>query len=485
MLRFSKDYTAAGYTMVDNLFFSEYLGVSTDKQVKVYLYGLYVLHTGNEGLNRLEKMSAQLSLSEKEIMDAYEYWEESGLVEVVSVSPPDIRYVPLSGVYGKPRKLRPGKYADFTKQVQMLLPDRMITPNEFNEYFNLIEFRNIEPEALVMCIKYCTMVKGNTVNYRYIITVANSWADRMITTLSAAEQELVNYNKNAEEIREVLKALGQRSGTAADYADTELYVKWREKYGFELTAVVHAAKTLRMQKGTMQKLDALLTMLYKYKKFSVKEIDDILGERQYYRDAALSVAKALGEYVNSIDNAVETFIVPWSDMGYTPETLVALATYCFKAGIRTLAAMNGMVEKMSKMGLISLENIEAYIMQQQAAEQTVRAILEAAGLDRPVSTFDRTNYNQWNVLWGIPDDVILYAAAKVADTFNPLRNLHSLLSHYRFNNVRTVEAAKALPEPSAVAKPAAAASGEPKYQQHDYTKEELAAVFDAVDKFKI
>ena len=40
--RFSSDFLVETFTLVDNLFINEYLPFCDEKQIKVYLYGLYL-----------------------------------------------------------------------------------------------------------------------------------------------------------------------------------------------------------------------------------------------------------------------------------------------------------------------------------------------------------------------------------------------------------------------------------------------------------
>ena len=69
---------------------------------------------------------------------------------------------------GKARKYKPEKYSDFTKSVQLLLPNRMISTSEFTEYFNIMETYGIKQDAMLLIINYCIDKKGNEV-----VTVCN------------------------------------------------------------------------------------------------------------------------------------------------------------------------------------------------------------------------------------------------------------------------------------------------------------------------
>lgn len=482
--RYSKEFNTAGYTMIDNIFINEYLESCEPNALKVYIYGLYAIGSGNESSNSITKITSVLKLNEEELIKAYDSLEDLGVLEVVSKNPLDIKYLPLSGTGAKPRKIKKGKYSEFTKQVQTLLPDRMITLNEFNEYFNLIEVYHIEPEALIMAIKYCTMIKNNNINYRYILTVAKSWIARGITTLPTAEAELSSYNRQAGEIKTVLRALGYRGGT--DYSDTSLYTKWREQYGFTIDAILYCANLLKPKKGNMQKLDSMLDEFFKYKKFSVKEIEDYVEEKQKYKDTAYAVLKELGEYIPNIEPAIENYILPWLDKGYKSETLLQIANYCFKAGIKKLEGMNKFISKLHKLGLISLNSINEYIEEQYCIEKTISAILETAGISRQVNHYDRSNYNLWSITWGISDELILFAAKRCRDYFNPLKNLHNILSYYKNNNIYSIEKAKDIEIDNILGNSYNNnKNNKSDFQKRDYTKEQISAMFTSVEDFEV
>lgn len=88
--------------------------------------------------------------------------------------------------------------------------DREILPNEFNEYYSLIEAYHFEPEAFLMIVRYCIDLKGGNINYKYISAVARNWANAGITTCERVEQKILEYDKISEELAQVMKALGSR-----------------------------------------------------------------------------------------------------------------------------------------------------------------------------------------------------------------------------------------------------------------------------------
>ena len=133
---FSKEFSFSSVTGVENAFIHEYLPLSSGNAVKVYLYGLY-LCAHPERDETFSETAKTLNMTEEEVKDLFRFWEEFGLVEILSEEPFSVRYVPVRSVYGgKARKIKAEKYTEFTKALQTLIPSRMISTSEYSEYFS-------------------------------------------------------------------------------------------------------------------------------------------------------------------------------------------------------------------------------------------------------------------------------------------------------------------------------------------------------------
>ncbi|MCL1901734.1 MAG: DnaD domain protein [Firmicutes bacterium] len=439
LIKFSNDYNQSGVTCVDNVFIHRYLCDVPDKYVKVYLYGLYLLNNSVTNSNSIDGMCRALNLLENEIFKAFQYFEEIGLVDIISKEPLMVEYAPVSGETSKPKKIKPGKYAEFSKHIQAMLPERNISTAEFLEYYNFLDTYNFPPEALITIISYCTLLKGKSVSYRYFLTVAKNWSARGINTLEACENELTNYNRLSQNLSEILTALGKKS--YADYNDSQLYTKWTD-LEFSKECILFVAKYLKKQNGTMQKLDDLLMQFYANKKMSVKEMTQYLADIQDLKNCAKSVVKDLSLFYSDLSPVIETYITPWTDLGFSFESLPEIAKFCFKCGIKTLEGMNQLIEKMFKLGTITTAQIKDYIRQNYERDKIILQILERLKLSRGILAFDRTNYEIWKNSWNIPNDLILYAATNCSEDLNSVKSMHLLLNAYKDNNISTIEQAK-------------------------------------------
>ena len=70
LAKFTSDFLIESFTLVDNLFINEHLPHCTEKQLKVYLYGLYMFSMP-ESLNSIDAMLAPLDVTEAALLSIY------------------------------------------------------------------------------------------------------------------------------------------------------------------------------------------------------------------------------------------------------------------------------------------------------------------------------------------------------------------------------------------------------------------------------
>lgn len=476
---FSSRLAMDSYTVIDNTFLNEFLPQATGEDVKVYLYGLNLCANPNNDDNSLDTMSKVLSLSEDDILKSFAYWQEMGLVQVVSTNPLEIRFLPIKTRSGSSKIRSKEKYSDFNMQIQEVISGRMITPTEFNEYYSLIETYHFEPEALVMIAKYCTTRKSTSIGYPYILAVARNYADEGLKTVEAVEQKFIEYEQNSDEIKRVLSALGLKR--EADIEERNLYLKWNNNFGFTNGTIVEVAKTLK-KKGGFSKLDALLSKYYEQKLFTIDEIKEFSARQEELYEIAKTVSKNLGLYYQNLENVVDVYVLDWTNKGYDTQTLLLISMYCFKQSIRSLDAMNTVVQKFYKLGLISTGSIEQYISQVVKADDQIKVILDNVGLVRSVSSYDRDFYKTWTNNWGFLDEQILLVSSSCKGKSNPMTYLNKVLASLNENNIKSdKEIEKYLKtfgsEKNAINKP--------EFTSRNYSSEEMNALFDSLDDIEI
>lgn len=472
LAKFSSDFLIESFTLVDNLFINEHLPHCSEKQLKVYLYGLYMCSMP-ERMNSIDEMCATLGVTEAELLAIYTDFEDAGLCRVVSRNPLEVAYCSLKRAMQPPKKYKSEKWNDFNRELQELFHERMLTPNEYNEYYAFLESVKMDRDAMLMIARYCIELKGESVRYPYILTVARNWANEGVRTVADVENKLNEYEAQSEDMRAVLAALGRKGG--AELEEKQMLTKWTRSWGFTLPAVLEAAKSLKGGKS-FRKLDSRLDEFYRMSVFTAEDMRDYNARREHLTDLAVRINKTIGVFYGSVDHILEVYTSPWLEKGFSEEALLTVAHYCFLSGIRTLEGMNGVVDKFYSQGLLTVDAINAFIGEQVEQDERIKKIVEATGRERGVTASDRNYYRTWSAAWGFADDVILYAAELSAGRSYPVSAINRLLSEWKAQGVSSLEDAKRVGNT-----PSPRPSSSKNFEERDYTDEQIKSVMINID----
>ena len=468
----------SGSTAVDNSFLLNYMPDAADIRSAVYLLGL-ALSDSDGTDNSCETIANKLGISCEDVMSAFLYWKELGLVVVSNEVPPRVTYLSTRSAGDSLKKIKPSKYAKFSKDMQAVIEGRLITVNEYNEYYNFLESTTFEPAALVAVARYCTELKGNNISYQYVLTVARNQLLRGATTLEAVSDRLNSQQKYDGDLKLVFKAMS--TNRKFEHTDREAYEKWTKQFGFTLDTVVAIAKGCKT--GGITRLDARLTEYYKRGAMSVKEIESYEEEKTRLYDLARAINKAIGVYYQSLDAIVDEYISGWLRRGFDDETLLAVAKYCFKSGIRTLNGLASVIDKLYKNGVTNLDALDEYLAQLARTDEQIQNILAKCGLDRKTTANDRQLYRNWTDNWGMPQNVIEFVAQKAAGTNAPMAYINRILADYKQHGIFDLAAAEQYKSASSAAASTATTaniSGKD-MERRQYSDDEISALFTALD----
>ena len=469
----------SGFTAISNKFILNYLPDAPDlRSAAVYLLGLTVSDSAGSD-NSCDTIAQKLSITCADVMDAYRYWEELGLVTIVNDTPPRVVYLALKDSQNALKKIKPSKYAKFSKDIQSVIEGRIITVNEYNEYYTFLEDTTFEPAALVAVAQYCVELKGSNISYQYILTVARNQLLRGATTLAVVSEHLNSQQKYDEDLKLVFKSMS--TNRKFEHADRENYEKWTKEFGFTLDVINSVAKQCKT--GGMAKLDNLLTEYYKKGALSLKEIAAYEKEKTNMYDLARGINKAIGVYYQSLDAVVDEYVVNWLRKGYDDATLLAIAKYCFKSGIRTLQGMSSVIDKLYKRGIATIASLDGYLAELAYTDEQIQQILTKCGLDRRTTANDRMLYNTWTQSWAMPHELVCFVAEKAAGTTSPMAYVNRVLADYKQHAVATVEQAQSY-KTAATSNTTTATKayiGGRDMERRQYTDEELRSLFNALD----
>ena len=480
--KFSTEYVASNSTSVDNLFINAFLPYAPDACVKVYLYGLSKCTNADSSDNTLERFAKVLNMTEEDIESAFLYWQEMGLVQILSTQPFEVRYIPVKSAISKTKKFSENKYADFNIQVEELIKGRMPSPNEFYEYYNTMESLHIEIPAMIQIIKYCTIVKGENVNYPYIIAVAKNWAYDGVRTAEDVEERLKEYEQDSSFLGDLMKVMNIKR--LASIEEKQLLKKWKNQ-DFEENIILYTAKLIKKSKKrcNFEMLDDRLNKYYELKLFTQLEIDNYETNKSNLLTLAKDIAKSLGLYYENLEPVVDNYITKWDNQGYDKKTLTTIANYCFKNSIRTLELMDNQVQKFYKLGIISEESLAQYIDEINQETETIKSYLTKLGLFRNVTSYDRETYAVWTKNWNMSDALIDQAIAYSVGKSQPIQYANKILADWHTKNITSIEEAQkqTLPSYTEIKK----TKPKQNHKTREYTKEELSALYSKIDEVEI
>lgn len=456
---------------IDNAFVTDFMPFAPENYVKVYLYGLKLACFGGVGDIETE-IAGKLNLEPGLVSEAFSYWANEGLVNILSTSPVAVEYLAVNKGTLALRKFSKTKYKDFNDQLHAMLPSRNILPNEYNEYYSIMEAMHIEPEAMLAIIAYCIRLKGQDVGYPYILAVARNLARQGCLTYDRVNEQLSEFDLYDKDVAAVLHSLGSKKAPAIE--DKRMFAKWTKTLGFPTETVVQVAKSVK--RGGMDRLDALLVKYYENHLFSMAEIDEFNRNRDRLYSLTKEINKRIGVYYEQLDFIIETYVTRWLGYGFTDETLLTIAEYCFRCNIRTLEGYNATVEKFYKQGLITADDIEEFLGEAVRRDADIREALEKAGVTRPVTSRDRDSYRTWTYSWKMDRDVVLYAASLAAGNASPVSYMNAILGGWHNAGVTSLEGAKKFGATRASAARETAAT-----VTKTYTSEQLNAMFDSLN----
>jgi len=447
LCKYSSEFIASNSTTIDNSFINDYMLNAPDKCVKVYLYGLYKCNNPESLDNSLEDFAKVLNYSTEDIISAFMYWEDLNLIQIISKEPMQVRFLPIKSGSSQLKKFNTQKYKSFNIQAQEIIESRMITPSEYQEYYYLIENKHIEADALIMIIKYCVSMKGANISSSYILTVAKNWVSDGVLTCDDVEARLKDLERNSEDVQAVLKALGIKRSTATE-EEYSLYLEWKDKLEMPLEIILYLAKKAKSKGAGFKKLDGYVSKCYALRLESITEIKDYYDQLDLMYEIAKDVCKNLGIRYDNMEIVVDNYISKWLNLGFDKESLVKIANYSFRLGIKSLEGMEGKVNSMYKLGLINSTSIDNHIQDLAKFDSKIKEILEKLGIERGVSSSDRTMYRTWIINWQLDEELILYAVSSSSGVNAPMQYLNKILASYHENNVKSVEEAKKLSKPA-------------------------------------
>jgi hypothetical protein len=427
---YSKDFNANMYTVVENQFITKYLPHADGDTVRAYLFGLYLCQCAEDF--DADSAAKLLKMPTEKLVDIFSFWEECDLVRVLSKSPLYVEYLPVNAAVGKPKTIRPEKYAQFNREFYKILQraKKDFKPYEMQRILEFLENNPMEQQAFLLVAEYCVKKDGEKLTANHILNKATKLCKEWKYTCEQVEQDLADYHVHEKELSKIFVLLGiYRKPQDGDY---EYLEKW-SKRGLETGAVYACAETLK--KGTLSTLDQLTEELCEKEIFSEPAAREYLKRREELASVVFKVARKLGVKVQNPRAYSEEYAERWLEHGYDEEGLTLLATVCWKMNYG-FPEMNGLIERLYAQGIVDGAGIKQYCTEKDKQLRLIQRMQSYCGVIKKTQSVMEM-LSSWQS-WNFSDEMILEAAQRSANASAPIPYINKLLSEWKRLGVFTV-----------------------------------------------
>lgn len=240
-------------TDVENIFINEYMPIAPGQYVKVFLYGL--LYSQNHEELTAKQFAQQLQMTEKEVQEAWDYWESLGVVSkkyIINTNEYDIEFKQLrSMMYGSGAKAaniaeKPKAQDEKTPLVDETIRDlihsveqaigRTMSPKESKEVASWIDEIGATVEVIMAAVEYC-LEKGKR-GINYMAKVVLQWTKDGFRTKEDADAHIKSLEMRYGNYKKILQTLGLNR--AATEAEREMIDSWFDEMEFNFDRVMDA-----------------------------------------------------------------------------------------------------------------------------------------------------------------------------------------------------------------------------------------------------
>ncbi|MBO4376918.1 MAG: DnaD domain protein [Lachnospiraceae bacterium] len=298
----------ADYTSISNLFIDEYMAGANDAQIKIYLYLVRVMSSRLP--TSVSDIADKFNYTEKDVLRALKYWEKNSILSLdfdenktltgirmedlinrrnkILTIVPKVAALPIPEVKESIVPEVPAKPAyssddllDFKKSSAQLLwvvesyLGKPLTATEVKSIIYMSEELHFSDDLIDYLVQYC--VEQGKKSFRYIETVAISWAEAGITTPKQAKRQAAKFDKS---VYEIMNSLG-KSGSPTN-KEMEFINRWTKDYGFGNDVIIEACErtVLATDSHRFEYADGILGS---WNTSGVRKKDDINALDEIYR----------------------------------------------------------------------------------------------------------------------------------------------------------------------------------------------------------
>lgn len=268
-----------GDTPVENIFINDYMPVADGKYVKVYLMGYKCAKDNQSNFNN-ETIAKQLNLSLAEVLEAWDYWEDEGIIEK---HPQDnennyiVEFINLKQLYvdnvynqiikknaEKDEKTKnrestsSAKHSENVKMMQDIeeMFGRPLTINEKQKINKWLSTYKMKADMMTQAFSYCINNK-KTKRFNSIEYVLKEWYDEGVSDIDTMVEYLEKRNDRFSVYSRISRYLGIYK--PLDEPAMRIVDKWIDDWGFSMEMILKCLdKSLNTLNPNFNYFDSIL-----------------------------------------------------------------------------------------------------------------------------------------------------------------------------------------------------------------------------------
>ena len=476
-----------GATAVPNAFFCEYMPSAPENHVKVYLYGLMCAHAGlPDDDNLLDEMAQTLHMDREEVERAMRYWERCRLVERISDTPPRYRFISVQQVLLQRQQLPQDEdYEAFAQAVYAAFGERRkLHGGETVLAYEWVEQFKLPPEVVIMLIQHMIATRGVHFSFKEAQKVAVELCEQRVFTIEAAEAVFSRSEAAMKGARKILNHLGMRRNPSIDEID--LYLKWTGEWGFEPKAIKEACKETTKGAPTFAYLDKVLEGLYNRtggKATSEEKVQEAIAENKAETAQVRELLQTLGISFSAVNDGLRAEYRSLAADGGHELVMLAAREVLHRTRVHTLDKVKQYLDGWRKLGLTTVEGVNAYLADIEKQNEQLRTLMETAGAGGGATQGNRALLAKWQNDWRMQPEMLALAAELARGKKDVIKYMDKLLEGWHADGIANTADARAAHERHIAqlqqkpeAKPSASAGKrviEQQYGQRTYDPEEF------------
>lgn len=322
-----------GYTAISNIFISSFVPEANGEFVKVYIYLLHLISTGNSNIS-ISLLADTFNQTEADIMRALRYWNKLNVISLTfagnndslsnitindfssdnsaasttkadfnnttfpetsklassAAIAPTVPDAPSYNISEGPKHVEPSSMQYSAEKISELNSDenfsmllyviesylgRPLSIKETNAIVYFYDSLDFSIELIDYLFEYC--VEHNKKSINYIEKVALAWADKGIHTVTEAKEEVSNHT---DSVYQIMKAFGISNRDPGQH-ERAMISKWADTYCFDTDIIIEACnRTIKaIHQPSFEYAD---TILSKWKSSNITTMADIKKDDAAY-----------------------------------------------------------------------------------------------------------------------------------------------------------------------------------------------------------